>query len=234
LISPRLLLASIVTVSGPAFAQPCQCIDVGDMKQRIKEAQAAINTYSTEMQKMMEQMQRTQTPLAYTKERRIKLQGHVQDALNQVAAGRIATVPTAGDNPGGTSNVCTITIGTHPSATACMRESVKRHEQHHQNECLKTASAGKFAGSLVSKQDRFERDGFLLPMYATEEIGGYSAEITFLTGELARLAKPCEPKPKAPEVRDYTSQRRDRTPQGQKPADPVKDSVDSVRKRLGF
>jgi hypothetical protein len=230
----KLLLASVIALSAPAFAQTCQCIDVGDIKQRMKEAQTAIAAYNEQIMKMSEQMQRTQEPLAYTPERRKKLQGHVQDALNGVTGGRIAAFPTGGDNPGSTDNLCNTTINGHPSATACIREAVKRHEEHHRQECLKTRTAGKVWDAVKSGKDRFERDGILLPQYAVEEIGGYTAEVMYLQSELTRLAKPCEPKPKQPEVRDYTAERRNRAPQGQKPADPVQNSVDSVRKRLGF
>lgn len=226
------LVAVLLALSPAAFAQPCQCIDQGDIKARIAEAQAAIQAYSTEMQKMSEQMMRTQSPLPYTRERREKLQGRVQAAINQVAAGRIQTAPTMGDNPGGTDNLCNVTIGLHPSATACMRESVRRHEEHHRQECLKTRTAGKIATSIRTGQDRFERDGIQLSQYASEELMGYQTEVSFLNAELARLAKACQPKPEP--RRDYTAERRNRSPQGQQPADPVKGGLDTARKLLGF
>jgi hypothetical protein len=227
----RVILVLFLALPVPALAQ-CQCIDVGDIKARMKEAEAAMNAYGTEIQKMGEQMQRTQAPIPYTKERRVKLQERVQEALNKVAAGRISTAPTMGDNPGGTDNLCNVTISLSPSATACMRESVKRHEQFHRQECLKTRTAGKIGTSIATGQDRFERDGMQLMQYASEEIGGYLAELTFLNGEQTRLAQAC--KPPKPEVRDYTAEQRNRSPQGQKPADPVKSGVDEARRRLGF
>jgi len=215
-----------------SMAQPCQCIDKGDIAARVSEAQAAILAYGEEIQKMSEQMVRTQSSLPYTKERREKLQGRIQNAINKVAAGRIQTTPTQGDNPGGTDNLCNVTIGLHPSATACMRESVKRHEEHHRQECLKTRTAGKIATAIKTGQDRFERDGNQLTKYASEEIGGYQAEMMFLNAEQARLAKACQP-PK-PRVRDYTAEQRNRSPQGQQPADPVKEGVGQVKKLFGF
>jgi hypothetical protein len=228
-----LILALLVAFSGSAFAQ-CQCIDVGDIKARTKEAKAAIEAYGAEMSKMMEQMQRTQAPLPYTPERRQKLQGRVQEALNKVSAGRISTTPTMGDNPGGTDNLCNVTIGMHPSATACMRESVKRHEEFHRAECLKTRTAGKIGTTIKTGQDRFERDGIQLFQYAQEEVGGYMEEIKFLGAEEARLARAPECKPKPPPVRDYTAEQRNRSPANQKPADPVQSGVDEIRRKLGF
>lgn len=223
---------ALLAFSAPALAQTCQCIDQGDIKARIAEAQAAINAYSAETQKMMEQIQRTQQPIPYTPERRQKLQGRVQEALNGVNKGRISTLPTMGDNPGGTDNLCNVTINAHPSATACMRESVNKHEQYHREQCLKTRTAGKIGTSITTGKDRFERDGIQLMQYASEEIGGYTTEISFLNGELARLQKACKPKP-AP-VRDYTAEQRNRTPSRPQSADPVQSGIDEVRKRLGF
>ncbi len=205
------LLAVLLTAADPAQAQACQCIDIGDIKARINEAQTAVSAYSTEVRKMAEQMQRTQEPILYSPARRAKLQGHVQDALNQVAGGRISPTPHMGHGPGHTSNLCQIVIDLHPSATACMRESVKRHEEHHSTECRKTLTAGRVADSVTSGKDRFERNNAQLMAYAMEEIAGYTTEIMFLQSELARLesAEECRPKPK-PEVRDFTAQPRER------------------------
>jgi hypothetical protein len=232
---PVATAAVLLAFAAPAYAQTCQCIDVGDIKRRITEAQTAVQTYSAEMQKMMEQTQRTGDPLLYNAERRQKLQGKVQDALNKVAAGKISTTPTMGDNPGGTNNLCETTIGLHPSATACMRESVTRHEEYHRQECLKTKSLGKSIGMFASKKDRFEADNIPLMQYAMEEVGGYSAEIMFLQGELTRLssAPECRPKPK-PQVRDYTSQRRERNSPEDAKKDAVNQGVDSLRRKFGF
>jgi hypothetical protein len=194
----------------PAYAG-CQCADIGDIKNRMLEANTAIQAYSTEMQKMVEQMMRTQEPLPYTPERRAKLQGRVQAALNQAMAGKLATAPApSGENPGGTSNLCTVTINVHPSTTACIRESVAKHEEYHQAQCMKTRTAGKILESVRTGKDRFERDDASLPEYAQEEIAGYTAELQFLQAELMRLSQSeeCKPKQRKPELRDYTAQPR--------------------------
>ena len=197
----------LVLLATSASAQVCSCIDVGDIKRRMKEAQTAIQAYSTEMQKISEQMMRTRDPVAYTPERREKLQGRVQDALNQASDGGISTTPSiAGENPGGTNNLCQITINLHPSATACMRESVKRHEELHQSECKKTFSAGAVLESVRTGKDRFERSGATLVQYAMEEVSGYTTEIQFLQSELMRLEQQCKAKPPPRERRDFTAQ----------------------------
>ncbi len=206
----RMILPISLLASSTAYAA-CQCTDMADIKNRLLEANTAIEAYSREMQKMIEQIMRTKDPLAYTPERRAKLQGRVQDALNKAMAGKQPTAPAvAGETPGGTSNLCTITINLAPSASACIRESVTLHEQYHQAECRKTLSAGAVLGSVASGKDRFERDGASLPAYAQEEIAGYMTEIQFLQAELSRLsvADECKPRRPKPELRDYTAQPR--------------------------
>jgi hypothetical protein len=39
----------VLSAAAPAGAQPCACIDIGDIKQRIREADTAIKAYSTEI-----------------------------------------------------------------------------------------------------------------------------------------------------------------------------------------
>ena len=65
-----LIVALLVAASGTAFAQQCQCIDIGDIKARKKEASTAIEAYGAEMNKIAEQMQRTQDPVSYNPARR--------------------------------------------------------------------------------------------------------------------------------------------------------------------
>ena len=64
--STAVLASLVLLVAAPAQAQVCKCIDIGDIKARILEANAAIAGYSAEMRKMMEQMLRTQEPIPYT------------------------------------------------------------------------------------------------------------------------------------------------------------------------
>ena len=231
----RVILVLVFALPAHALAQ-CQCIDVGDMKARMKEATTAIEAFHKEIVKMMEQIQRTQDPLLYTEARRIMLRDNVQKALNTASTGkRISATPTIDEGgPAGTGNLCVISWNLHPSTTACLRESIKRHEEHHQRECVKMLDGGKIAKAAVTGKgtDRFERSGSSLIQYASEEISGYQAELIFLAGELQRLAQAC--KPPKPVVRDYTAEQRNRTPRNQKPADPVKSGVDEVRKRFGF
>ena len=241
-----LVVALLVAASGTAFAQQCQCIDIGDIKARKKEASTAIEAYGAEMNKIAEQMQRTQDPVSYSSARREKLQKNIQAALDAKAQGgnRISATPVLihtddkGKTKGvaGTSNMCQIEDNFHPSMTACMRESIMRHEGYHQAECNRMFDAGKMleAARTGKGTDRFERANYTLLQYGMEEVAAYTEEIKFLNAEEVRLARSPACKPKEPPKRDYTAEQRNRNPANQKPADPVQSGIDEVRKRLGF
>jgi len=222
------VLLSFLALPASVQAQACGCTDIADIKKRMKEADVAIKSYAEEMQKIAEQMQRQRTVLLADREKRAKMQSRIQHALDQTAGG-LPTAPTAGDNPGGTDNLCNTTINLAPSATACMRESLSRHEAFHRQECLRTRSMAKIGESIATGKDRFERDGTTLVAYATEEIGGYTAEKAFLQGELSRLQQAPECRPKPIETRDYTGQARDRAPSSNR-----QNPVDSLRRKFGF
>jgi hypothetical protein len=232
-----ILVVFLAAFSGSAFAQQCQCIDVGDIKARKKEATTAIEAYGAEMNKMAEQMQRTQDPLMYTAARRVKLQENIQKALNAGVTGkRISATPVIDHNKGvaSTGNLCNVEDNFHPSMTACMRQSIMLHEGYHQSQCKKMLDAGQVLSSVKTGADRFERSNYSLVQYAMEEVGGYTEELKFLNAEEVRLAQSPACKPKEPPKRDYTAEQRNRSPANQKPADPVKSGMDEVRKRLGF
>ena len=234
-----LIVALLVAASGTAFAQQCQCIDIGDIKARKKEATTAIEAYGAEMNKIAEQMQRTQDPVLYTSARREKLQKNIQAALNAKAqGGRISATPVLDHSKGvaATGNMCNIKDNFDPSMTSCMRESIMRHEGYHQAECNRMFDAGKMleAARTGKGTDRFERANYTLLMYGMEEVAAYTEELKFLSAEEVRLAKAPECKPKEPPKRDYTAEQRNRQPANQKPADPVKSGVDELRKKLGF
>ena len=193
----------------PALGQACKCSDVGALKTRETEVKAALAAYQTEIQKMTEQMMRTQQSLPYTPERRQKLQGRVKQAIDTAMAGKPSpAAPADGQNPGGTDNLCNTTI--NETIPPCMRESIAAHEQLHRDECLQTRTAGAVASSVLNGSDRFERDHRQLTDYAAEEINGYMKELMFTSSELARLksSPDCAPKPPPQQKRDYTAQPR--------------------------
>lgn len=207
--SLALLSAVGLLAARPALGQACKCSDAAALQTRETEAKAAIAAYQTEIQKMAEQMMRTQQPLPYTPERREKLQGRVKGAIQTALAGTPSPAATTdGKNPGGTSNLCAVEI--NPTLSPCMHDSISAHEQYHADECLKTRSAGTIASSVLNGSDRFERDHRQLAEYASEEIGGYTKELMFISSELARLksAPECAPKPPPTQKRDYTAQPR--------------------------
>ena len=207
---PKSLFLALIFV-GSAGSQPahseatCKCVDMSDIKSRISESQAAIQTYRTEIKKMANQQKREGNILVYTAERREKLQGRVQLAMNAITLGSLGIDAWGKDGgPGGTNNLCQVTV--NPDMTACVQESIRRHEEIHRQACLKTESLSTVAASILKGKDRFERDNSTLIAYAQEEIKGYEAELRFLNPEFTALKKRC--KPETPPLPDYTAQRR--------------------------
>jgi hypothetical protein len=177
------LFVILLAASPTTFGQICECIDQADIKHRLAEARAAVNAYAKEMGRMVE----------YSEAERRQMQQRVQAAVNGAQVSGISPTPR-GDpgNPGGTNSVCLTDINLSPSATACMRTDLQKHEDYHQQQCL-------------ARWKKLRPYHFLIE-YAIEETTAYMQEITFLQSELARLEKSDACKPKPPqERRDYTS-----------------------------
>jgi hypothetical protein len=207
---PTVLGILVFLAATTARAQECHCDDVHAMELRLKEVNAAIKGFTRELAAMNEQVLRTQQPIMYTEERQAKLRGKVLDVINGEMKGETAAPRPSGTNPGETSNLCQVEINLNPSVSACIRESITRHEQYHREQCLKTRSAGAILKGVTEagQANRFVRDHFSLQQYATEEIMGYTKEIEFLSPELARLRRDCHAPPPPPQKRDYTGQPR--------------------------
>lgn len=166
-----LVLFLIQAASWPALAAPCQCIDRGDIQQRLKEARAAVAVYRKQIEVIRAQEQRTGVVVTLNDERREKLQGLVQEALNEVA--RLSRrIPTLAVGSTSRQSLCIPEI-VNPAASSCIRASVLAHEAVHEKACR---------GSLKWNET--------LIGYAQEEIAAYEAEIDFLEYALARL--PCD------------------------------------------
>jgi hypothetical protein len=181
--SARSIVFVILFAASPATFGQCQCSDLADMKHRLAEAKAAVNAYSKEMGSVVE----------YSAAGRSQMQQRIQAAINGAQVAGISPTPR-GDpgNPGGTNSVCLTDVNLSPSATACMRTDLQKHEDWHQQQC-------------VARWKKLRPYHFMIE-YAIEETTAYSLEISFLSSEIARVEKSdaCKPKP-IQERRDYTS-----------------------------
>jgi hypothetical protein len=167
------------TVDTSAFAQSatmrqgpagmCQCIDRGDIVLRLHQARAAVRVYREQIEVIRAQEQRTGKVVDWTEERRLKLQGIVEDALTEIVqqSGRIGTAAVGKTEP---LPFCTEFI--EPFASPCMKQAVHLHEAVHQKACTVR-----------------NRWNMTLIAYAEEEIEAYQTEIAFLEEELRKL--PC-------------------------------------------
>jgi hypothetical protein len=196
-VAMMVLVPLLLTLPRSGRASVCDCVDIGDIMQRLAEVGAAIAAYSAQMAKIVEVEEGGVTrdvpfsSVEYAPILKAQVQAAVQKAIQRTVQGR----KSAGAK-GDTDNACNI---TNNGKTPCMRESVQRHEEVHRQACLSTRDASSMALAVLGdKRDRFLRDGFTMGQFIMEEIRGYQAEVTFLTQELAELEKRCK-KPKEPE-----------------------------------
>lgn len=173
----------------PLLAQaPCDCIDKGDIKERIKRDTAAIEAYGKEVAKL------AMTP--YTTSGREALQARVNTAMS--ATNTPGRIPLRAS--GSTDNNCNITVN---APTKCLEEAIRAHEKVHQDACRATYDQHHVIFRRKA-MDRFEAMNMTMAGYIMEEVSGYQAEIMFLQKELARLERDCKPPPPPP-GRDYSS-----------------------------
>ncbi len=196
-VGMMVLVPILLVLPRSGRASACDCVDIGDIKQRLAEVAAAIAAYSAQMAKTVEVEEGGVTQdvpfssVEYAPILRDQVQAAVQKAMNRTVEGRKSS-----GAKGDTDNACNI---TNKGKTPCMRESVQRHEEVHRQACLSTRDASSMALAVLGdKRDRFLRDGFTMGQFIMEEIRGYQAEVTFLTQELVELEKRCK-KPKEPE-----------------------------------
>ncbi len=185
----RNVFAALLLSSIPLIAQtPCDCIDKGDIKERIKRDTAAIEAYGKEITKL------AMTP--YTTPGRVALQSRVNTAMSAInTPGRIPLQAS-----GSTDNNCNIVVN---APTKCLEEAIRTHEKVHQDACRATYDQHHVIFRRKA-MDRFEAMNMTMAGYIMEEVSGYQAEIMFLQKELARLERDCQPPP-PPHGRDYSS-----------------------------
>ena len=181
----RLIASFLCLASAQGLLAQCDCIDKGDIKERLKRDQVAIQAYSSQLQKMGR--------LPCTPENRAALQEIVGDAM--FAAKTPGRIPL--NASGNTTNNCDIEV-TAP--TKCLEAAIRIHEEVHQKAC--NATWAKHQALILAGQgkNRFEALGLPIASYIAEEIEGYTAEMRFLYDQLARLERDC----KTPPQRHYT------------------------------
>lgn len=178
----RAPLAAVLLASLPLLAQgPCDCIDKGDIKERIKRASNAIKAYGKEIA--------TTGMKPYSPAERTALQARVGASMG-ATPGRI---PLHSD--GGTTNNCDIQVN---APTKCLEAAIRAHEKVHQDACKRDYD--KTASKILTGKaaDRFDALNTTMSFYMMEEVAGYQAELMFLNKELARLEKDCKPTPQPP------------------------------------
>ncbi len=164
------------SLSAQAQSQPCGCADKKDLIDRLNRVEMAIQEYRAQIEKMKEQEKNEGKPLMWTKERYDKLEDTVNTAMKTVknpSANSVSAKSNGGD--------CDFEEINAP--TACLRESVTRHEKVHHRGCL----AVKDSLSLNETYQMRMR----LADFAQEEIFGYLEERKFILSQLQSLPTDC-------------------------------------------
>jgi hypothetical protein len=240
LFAPSLLVATLAASSIPSYsaAESCGCMDLADLKHRREEVRVALNVYQSEIERVNGEMIKNRKPIYYTPALAQGIKDKVQAALNQNAAGKLATAAS-----GGTDNLCN--VNANERATSCMQQSTQAHEQVHQDRCLQTQGPSTVLDSISTPgqfKDRFEVNHAPLISNAIEETNAYFAEQNFLEAQIKALEGPCTPRPQI--QRDYSSQADNQSSdspgsrQAHRPASPapdqqVKGAVNSLRRMFG-
>jgi hypothetical protein len=168
-ISISAILWTLLAAGQAAQPSACQCVDRGDIQERLRQARAAVETYRKQIAVISTQERRTGKPVKLTEDSRQKLQSHVQEALDKVATPNRLPLPTGKTEP--KLLLFCVSEEPHPSISPCMKETIRIHEEVHLDAC-----------SLTEKWNKTT-----LIKYAEEEIRSYSAEIKFLEEQLAKI-----------------------------------------------
>lgn len=188
----RVLAAACVAAAAAlapaaAAAQACGCPDVADIRNRLCVARAAIAEYnrlSDRTRRVEEQMGRSLPYSAEAKDTIVR--PCVQEAINTAhTPGSKGAVAETSDD--------TCEVAVTRADSACMRESILRHENRHAAICQwrheRREERGYF-GELVARFGD-PRAGQTLIGYMAEERSAYQSEINHLRSELLRLSAQC-------------------------------------------
>ena len=154
---------------GPA----CKCSDVPSMKDRIAEAQAAIDAYRTAMAGMSREQE-------FSESGHTTVRASVQKAIDAYRRAH----PQFRSYPAETYTSCEIQID--PGATPCLREALQTHESVHAKSCQ---DKKRWYDFLIWKLDWKQK--MTLRDVQQEEIDGYQAEIDYLNKTLKSAQQDC-------------------------------------------
>lgn len=163
--------------------ESCHCIDLGAIRRRLEEAQVAIAAYRS----VLPSVPATEP---FTEKSYGAVRPQIQSALDHhryeyPPAGKPNVHAYGGTGPGITGGpFCSTEFS--PTANACERESLDRHEAVHRRRCeiVRNAAIADPIGGLADRMMTLRR--ILL-----EEIEAYGTEESFLKGEIARLNGKC-------------------------------------------
>jgi hypothetical protein len=151
----------------------CTCEDLPDLRNRLNEVNAAISEYQLAIGDVQSHDTEVGSPTMYNEGTFNDDQANVQIAIN--GAHTQGTRTGSGD----TGTDC----GTKVDApTACLKGSIRAHENVHATTCQQMKSRNKLSWNANYK------DSMTMIEYWNDEIAGYQAEISYLNAEIAHAA----------------------------------------------
>jgi hypothetical protein len=167
----------------PVPEDVCQCADLADIENRLKEAGAGAGAFAKMANASAAADAAAGTTTMYTDALYLQGRGVAQAAVSA------AHTPGARTGSGETGSDCTTEI-TAP--TECLRAALQAHENVHSATCDALKAAGK-VGRLGDY-----KFSMTLADYWRNEVAGYSEELNYLGRQLARIKSDpaCKPKTK--------------------------------------
>jgi hypothetical protein len=172
-LSQAFIVALIMHAGSASAGGPCDCDDLKDLINRVKEVDAAIATYKFQIEGVLAKEKKDQAPYELTNDNYLKMQARIQQELDRV------TDPNARKATGKTGTYSCKTELKAP--TKCLESVVSKHETLHRQICESTSSLEKLTTLSVRLVDM-----------AQEEINAYAVERDYLLGMIKAL--PCKPK----------------------------------------
>ena len=192
------LVISIITISGlwyffiyePAHRVTvveidCDCSDLADIENRIKEANAAIKEYEKMIQELKERDAASGRTTMYNSALQKSSDERIEAAIGKVSSKDAKTLV------GETAKNCAITFN---ATTKCMIKSMRAHEKSNADSCERVKDKLMAEKGMYASDSTYYRDTFSMAEFWSDEIAAYTAELAYLNKnlQLARADKSCQ------------------------------------------
>lgn len=149
----------------------CTCDDLSDLRNRLKEADAAIAEYKLAIKDVEKYQEESGKVVGYNEDTFREEQANVQKVIDA------AYSTGAHSGTGDTGTDCGTTVNAR---TDCLRGSLQAHENVHASTCQRIKGQNQLAWNANYK------DKMTMIEYWNEKIAAYTAEYAYLNAEIGR------------------------------------------------